>query len=227
MPLPRLIVGIVINVAIFACLLFVPAGTLAWGRAWTFLAVVAIGTLASTLSIARLGGGLLEERFKLPIQEGQPRADKIIVSLLIAEFLGLIAVIPLDVFRLHLMREPPTWVSSCGLVLFILGWWIMTLALRENAFAAPAVRHQQERRQTVVDSGLYGWVRHPMYAGAIPLLLGMPLWLGSYAGALLALAPIFTLAGRSVVEERFLTRELKGYDAYTQRTRYRLIPFLW
>jgi len=55
----------------------------------------------------------------------------------------------------------------------------------------------------------------------------MPLWLGSYAGALLALAPIFTLAGRSVVEERFLTRELKGYDAYMQRTRYRLIPFLW
>jgi protein-S-isoprenylcysteine O-methyltransferase Ste14 len=103
----------------------------------------------------------------------------------------------------------------------------MALALRENAFAVPVVKHQQARQHTVIDSGVYGVVRHPMYAGAVPLLVGIPLWLESYAAALLASVPIGTLAVRIVVEEQFLRRELAGYDAYTERVRYRLIPYVW
>ena len=139
----------------------------------------------------------------------------------------MIVFIPLDVFRFHLMARPGTLVSFLGLVLFVVGWWIMTFALRENAFAAPVVKHQEERQQTVIDSGVYGVVRHPMYAGGVPLLVGMPLWLESYAAAMLASVPIGTLAVRILVEEQFLRRELKGYDAYTERVPYRLIPFLW
>jgi protein-S-isoprenylcysteine O-methyltransferase Ste14 len=131
------------------------------------------------------------------------------------------------VFRFHLIAKPGTLASASGLVLFVAGWWIMTLALRENAFAAPVVKHQEARQQTVIDSGVYGVVRHPMYAGAVLLLVGMPLWLESYATALLASVPIGTLVLRILVEEQFLRRELKGYDAYTERVRYRLIPFLW
>jgi protein-S-isoprenylcysteine O-methyltransferase Ste14 len=114
-----------------------------------------------------------------------------------------------------------------GGVLFVVGWWIMTLALRENAFAAPVVKHQADRQHTVIESGVYGLVRHPMYAGAVPLLVGMPLWLESYAAALLASAPIGTLVVRILVEEQFLRRALAGYNAYTERVRYRLIPFVW
>jgi protein-S-isoprenylcysteine O-methyltransferase Ste14 len=125
------------------------------------------------------------------------------------------------------MAKPGPLVSSLGLVLFAAGWGIMTLALRENAFAAPVVKHQEERQQTVIDTGVYGVVRHPMYAGAVLLLVGMPLWLESYAAAMLASVPIGTLVLRILVEEQFLRRELKGYDAYTERVRYRLIPFLW
>jgi protein-S-isoprenylcysteine O-methyltransferase Ste14 len=223
----KLIGGVVCNVAIFGGLLFLPAGTLDWWRAWVFLGVVFLGAVASTVSLFRSSKGLLAERFKLPIQEGQPLADKIVVVLLIAGFVGVIVFIPLDVFRFHLMAKPGPVVSSLGLVLFVLGWSIMTVALRENAFAAPVVRYQQERRQTVIDSGVYGVVRHPMYAGAVLLLVGMPLWLESYAAAMLASFPIGTLAVRILVEERFLRRELAGYDAYTQRVRYRLIPFVW
>jgi protein-S-isoprenylcysteine O-methyltransferase Ste14 len=223
----KLIGGVVCNVAIFGGLLFLPAGTLDWWRAWVFLGVVFVGAVASTVSLFRSSKGLLAERFKLPIQEGQPLADKIVVVLLIAGFVGVIVFIPLDVFRFHLMAKPGPVVSSLGLVLFVLGWWIMTVALRENAFAAPVVRYQQERRQTVIDSGVYGVVRHPMYAGAVLLLVGMPLWLESYAAAMLASFPIGTIAVRILVEERFLRRELAGYDAYTQRVRYRLIPFVW
>jgi protein-S-isoprenylcysteine O-methyltransferase Ste14 len=227
MSVSKLIVGIISNVAIFGGLLFLPAGTLDWWRAWVFLGVVFVGAVASTVDLFRVNKELLEERFKPPLQKGQPLADKIILILLIAMFFGVIAFIPLDVFRFHLMEKPGTVVSSLGLVLFVTGWWIMSLALRENAFAAPVVKHQEEREQTVIDTGVYGVVRHPMYAGGILLLVGMPLWLESCATALLASLPIGLLALRILVEEQFLRRELKGYDAYTERIRYRLIPFLW
>ena len=223
----KLIAGVVFNVAIFAGLLFLPAGTLDWWRAWVFLGVVLVGTVASTVIIFRVNKGLLEERFKPPLQKGQPLADKVVVVLLIATFVSLIVFIPLDLFRFRLMTKPGTLVSFLGLVLFVVGWCIMTLALRENAFAAPVVKHQEERQQTVIDNGVYGVVRHPMYAGAVPLLVGMPLWLESYAAAMLARFPIGTLAVRILVEEQFLRRELAGYDAYTERVRYRMIPFVW
>ena len=171
--------------------------------------------------------GLLKERFKPPIQKGQPLADKIVLLLFIAAYFGLIVFIPLDVFRFHLLGKPGALISSLGLVLFALGWWIFYLAMRENPFAAPVVKLQQERQQRVIDTGVYAVVRHPMYAGAVLLLVGMPLWLESYAATLLAGVPIGALVVRVLVEERFLRRELPGYLAYTERVRYRLIPFLW
>ncbi len=223
----KLIVSIILNMAIFGGLLLLPAGTLEWWRAWVFIGVVFIATVATMVSIFPGNEDLLDERFKPPIQKGQPLADKIVTVLLIAAFVSVIVFIPLDVFRFHLMGKPGTFVSSLGLVLFVAGWWIISLALKENAFAAPVVKHQAERHQTVIDTGVYGMVRHPMYAGAVPLLVGLPLWLESYAAALLASVPIGVLVLRILVEEQFLRRELKGYDAYTERVQYRLIPFLW
>jgi protein-S-isoprenylcysteine O-methyltransferase Ste14 len=99
--------------------------------------------------------------------------------------------------------------------------------LIENAYAAPVVKLQKEREQHVIDTGPYRVVRHPMYSGFIPLLVGMALWLGSYAGALLAIVPIALLAVRTLFEERFLRRELTGYEEYMSRIRFRLIPFVW
>jgi len=215
------------NVAIFGGLLFLPTRNLSWWRAWVFLGVVLVGAAASTVSVRRASRALLEERFKSPVQEGQPLADKIIVILLIAAFAGVIAFIPLDVFRLHLMARPNRFVSSAGLILFVAGWWVMTLALRTNPFAALVVKHQEDRRQVAIGSGLYSLVRHPMYAGAITLFVGMPLWLESYAATILAGIPAGLLVLRIHIEERFLRRELPGYAAYTRRVRYRLIPRLW
>jgi protein-S-isoprenylcysteine O-methyltransferase Ste14 len=227
MSICKLIGGVVFNVAIFGGLLFVPAGTLDWWRAWVFLGVVFGGAVASTVSVFRVNKDVLAERFKPPLQKGQPLADKIVVILLLAGFVSVLVCIPLDACRWHLMAKPGTLVSSLGLVLFVVGWWIMTLALRENAFAAPVVKHQADRQHTVIESGVYGVVRHPMYAGAIPLLIGMPLWLESYAAAMLASVPIGTLVVRLLVEEQFLRRALAGYNAYTERVRYQLIPFVW
>lgn len=220
----KLIAGVIANLAIFGVPLFVLAGTWNWWRAWVLLGVVLLGSI---LSVTTLPRSLLEERLKPPIQEGQPRADKIILVLLLTAMAGLILFVPLDVFHLQLAGSPGEFVSSVGLVLFASGWWISYVALKQNAFATAVVRHQEERQQVVIDTGLYKIVRHPMYAGGVLVMIGMPLWLESNAATLFAIAPITTLVIRILIEERFLKRELRGYNEYTSKVSYRLIPFLW
>jgi protein-S-isoprenylcysteine O-methyltransferase Ste14 len=140
---------------------------------------------------------------------------------------GQIVFTPLDVFRFHLLPKPSGLVSFFGLALYGAGWWIIPLAMTVNPFAVPVVRLQEERHQRVIDTGVYAVVRHPMYTGFVPMVVGPALWLESCVAALLAIVPIAVLAARSVFEERFLKRELRGYDAYTKKVRYRLIPFVW
>lgn len=218
------IAGIIINTAIFAALLMLPAGTLYWPRAWIFLAVVAA---ACTLSVFALPEDLLNERYKAPVQHGQPLADRIVLIAFVASFAAAVILIPIDVFHLHLMRPPPGLLSLFGLALFAAGWWLIAAALRANAFAAPVVKLQEERGQRVIDTGPYAVVRHPMYSSVVPLLLGMALWFGSYAAAIAAIVPAALIAVRVVFEEKFLRRELPGYEQYATRTRFRLIPFVW
>jgi protein-S-isoprenylcysteine O-methyltransferase Ste14 len=220
----KLIAGAIANLAIFGVPLFALAGTWDWWRAWVLLGVVLLGTI---LSVATLPRSLLEERLKPPMQEGQPRADKIILILLLTAMTGLILFVPLDVFHWHLAGSPGEFVSSVGLVLFASGWWVSYVALKQNAFATAVVRHQAERQHVVIHTGLYKIVRHPMYAGGVLLMIGMPLWLESNAASLFAVVPVGTLILRIQVEERFLKRELEGYNDYTSKVRYRLIPFLW
>jgi len=224
---PKVIAGVVFNVAFYALLLFVPAGTLHWWRAWVFLAVTVAVMAGAVFSILPGNADLFSQRARGIIQKGQPPWDRVLVILLVASYMGQIVFIPLDVFRFHLLAKPGGLVSFLGLALYVAGWWIMTLAMKVNPFAVPVVRLQEERHQRVIDSGVYAVVRHPMYAGFVPMVVGPALWLESYPAALLAIVPIAVLAVRSVFEERFLKQELKGYDAYTEKVRYRLIPLIW
>ncbi len=219
--------GVLLQLGIFAGLLLAPVGAWTWWRAWVFIGMMAAAGLAAMIGIVPLDPGLLNERFKPPIQRGQPLADKIILIAFLAAFFGVMAFIPLDVFRLHLLGRPGPAVSALGLAFVVASVVLMYLALRENTFASLVVRHQAERRQTVIDTGVYSAVRHPMYAGGILLLAGAPLWLESYAALIAASIPTALLIARIHIEERFLRRELAGYDAYTRRTRYKLIPFVW
>jgi len=216
------------TVATFGVLLFPPAGTFDWWRAWVFLGIVFIGSVWSTASVARVNPAVFEVRRGPIFQKAQPLADKVVVLLLITAFVGAIVFIPLDVFRFHhRMGKPGPLVSTLGLLLIVAGWCVIVIALRANAFAAAVVKHMPERGHTVVDRCPYSVVRHPIYAGAALFLVGIPLWLESYAGALVSLVAVFVLAARIVVEERFLVRNLPGYDDYRRRVRDRLIPLLW
>ncbi len=223
----KLIGGVVYSVAIFGGLLFLGAWTFRWWRAWLFLGVVVVASSATMFGIFPSRPELLDERYKAPIQKGQPFSDKVLTPLLVLSFLGLVVFIPLDVFRLRLLGETGLAAATVGIVLFAGGWALIALAMRENAFAAPVVKYQGERGQVVVETGPYRIVRHPMYAGAIPLTVGMALWLGSRAGVLLAVVPILTIVARVMAEERLLRRDLPGYMDYGRKVRWRLIPLVW
>jgi protein-S-isoprenylcysteine O-methyltransferase Ste14 len=227
MSIPKLIAGVVFNVVLYALLLFVPAGTLHWWRAWVFLAVTVAVMAGAVFSIWPDNADLFSQRARGIIQKGQPLWDRFLVVLLVVSYVAQIVFIPLDVFRFHLMPKPVALVSSFGLALYVCGWWILTLAMKVNPFAVPVVRLQEDRNQRVIDTGVYAVVRHPMYAGFVPMAVGPALWLGSYFAAVLAIIPIAVLAVRSVFEERFLQRELQGYDSYMEKVRYRMVPFIW
>ena len=219
----KLIAAVTARTTVLGALLFFSAGTLAWWRGWVFLAVMFAATATMMLGVNQ---DLVAERLKGPFQRGS-RSDKILAVALIPAMAGQFVFIGLDVSRLHLLGKPNVMVSSLGLALCIAGFWIMHVGMRENAFATTVVRYQEERGQVVVDTGPYHVVRHPMYSGAVLLFVGMPLWLQSSAGALLAIVLIGLFVLRIIIEEGLLRRELPGYAAYAERVRYRLIPFLW
>lgn len=223
----RVFAGVVAYVTLFAMLLFFPAGTLAWGRAWVLLAVLLVVRTAGAIAVFRVNPALLRERARLPVHRDQPRADKLLLWAVMAAFAGLPVAAGLDVFRWRMLPKPAPLVAAFGLVLFAVGWAITALALRANAFAITVVRLQADRKHTVVDTGVYGVVRHPMYAGVLLVLVGLGLWLESYAAALLAVVPIGLLAVRIGVEERFLRRTLAGYGEYAERVPHRLLPGIW
>ena len=221
------LVHMLINLVFIGFLLFSFAGTLDWWRAWVFLAVSLCGSLVLLYSL-RTHEQILVERANISlIQPGQPIADRIVIFLFLFSYIYMILLIPLDRFRFHLMPKPGLFWSSIGLLHYLAGGWIIYLVFWENRFAAPVVKHLTEKGHKVIDTGVYSIVRHPMYAGIILMVIGMPLWLESYAALLFALIPIALLIIRIFIEEAFLKVHLSGYKAYMHKVPYRLIPYLW
>lgn len=224
----RVAVRLVADAGLVAILLFTSAGTLAWWRAWVLLAVLLLIRALGACAVYRVNPALLRERAKFPIHAEQSWNDRLLLlGVLTTGFLGLPVIAGLDVFHWHVLPRPAPVLSATGLVLFALGWSIKNLALRANAFATVVVRLQRERAHAVVDSGVYAVVRHPFYAADPLILVGLGLWLESYAAALCAVIPISLMVIRLHLEERFLRRELPGYKDYTVRVPYRLIPSVW
>jgi len=222
----RLIVHTVISLGVMGALLFVSAGTLAWPAGWVFLAEMLGLSLLMGPRLARQHPGLVNERLRAPIQRDQPPADKVIVSLMLLTIVALLVLAPLDAVRFR-WSSVPLWVQVLGaLSLFlavVLGYWTMYA----NSFAAPVVKIQKDRGQTVADTGPYSYVRHPMYGSALLFVVGLPLLLGSWWGLLAV--PVFAalLAVRIGIEEQALRQGLAGYDAYTEQVPYRLVPLVW
>ncbi|WP_331373126.1 methyltransferase family protein [Sinorhizobium chiapasense] len=222
----RLIVQTVIWFGVIAAVLFASAGTLAWPAAWIYLAVMLALSLIAGLMLARHDPALLKERLSAPIQKDQPFADKVLLTIILLFLFGSFAFMALDAVRFGWSSVPP-WVQGVGAMALLLSIWFNYWTFRENSFAAPVVKIQKERAQSVVTTGPYRYVRHPLYASALIFVAGSSLLLGSWWGLGAVLVLLVLLAIRIRIEEKALRTGLAGYDAYAARVRYRLVPFVW
>ena len=206
-----------------AALIFIPRGTIHYWLGWSWIGVFAMATGAYTLYLVRSDPALLSRRMDAGIGREKETAQKKIVSLLYVAFLALIVVPPLDV-RFGWSHVP--WVISLvGDALTGLSFYVFYLVAKVNSYAASTVR--VEAGQTVVSTGVYALVRHPMYLGAIFLVIGTPIALGSWWALLAAPLAVTSLCLRILNEEEVLARELTGYPEYQRRVRYRLVPLIW
>jgi protein-S-isoprenylcysteine O-methyltransferase Ste14 len=216
---------VVVSFLLMALALFLPAGTIAWPAGWIFLILLHGWLLVGIWLLLKYNPGLLEERINLS-QSNQKAWDKVFILLLYSFLFAWLVLMPLDAVRFH-WSQMPLLLQVVGAVALVGSFFFISLTFRENSFLSPTVRIQEERGQTVISTGPYHYVRHPMYAGGLLLFLGTPLLLGSWYGLLLALIFIPAGAVRAVLEERVLRKELPGYDAYMAQVKYRLVPYVW
>jgi protein-S-isoprenylcysteine O-methyltransferase Ste14 len=206
-----------------AALLFLPAGTLRYWQAWTFPAVYFSLSLAITVYLTKSDPELLQRRMSGgPMAEEEP-AQKIIMSLASLGFFGLLVVPGLD--HRFGWSHMPALVALAGDALVVLGWLGIFLVFRENSFSSATIELAPDQR--VISTGPYARVRHPMYAAALVMLLGMPIALASWWGVLIIVALLPALIWRLADEEKFLARNLPGYAEYQRKVRFRLMPRVW
>jgi protein-S-isoprenylcysteine O-methyltransferase Ste14 len=222
----RLIWKSVTGFAIMLVLLFVPAGTLAWPAGWALLIEFSIASTLITRWLLRHNPELLAERMAPLIQRDQKPWDKVLMTAFLLLWCAWLVVMSLDAARFG-WSHMPLWLQVLGAIAIAVGMYITFLTMRANTFASPVVKSQAARGHRVVSDGPYKVVRHPMYGGALLLIAGIPLLLGSWWGLAMALVIVLLLAIRAVMEERTLMAELPGYTDYAARVRYRLVPFIW
>lgn len=213
----------IIWVILLGLVLFVPAGTLAYSGGWLFVAVMLIGGVWLSLWLYKRDPALLKKRLGGAVQEGQKPWDRVFLLGFIVIFLVWMGFVAWDA-RQHDFAFP-LWAQTIGLIGFAAGLSGGYFTFRENSYAAPVVSIQEGQR--VIDTGVYAFVRHPMYAGAVLYLFGLPLMLQSWNGLWLSPLLVLGVAWRAVNEEKMLRAELPGYEAYMQRVRYRLVPGVW
>jgi len=226
------LLGGLFQVALLGALLIVPAGlvpggTWLWERALIFLAVYGVVLEITIVAFAVKAPASLEARLAMPGGGDQSRAGRLASAFLISTFFAWMVFVPVEVFYLKLLPPPQLAVSVAGLVLLLLGFAIIAAAIYQNRFIVPYVADQTEQGQTLVDTGPYGVVRHPLYAGLLPFFAGIALWMESYASLMAIVLPLASLIVTILVEEKTLREALPGYSEYMRRVRYRLVPFVW
>jgi len=209
--------------AVMGLVLFVTAGTVHYWQAWLYLAVFFGVSALVTVYLMRRDPALLERRMRGgPTAEPEP-SQRIIMWLVSVGFVALLVVPALD--HRFGWSHLPAWLVLAGDALVLLGFYGIFRVYRENTYGAATIR--VTAGQTVISTGPYAVVRHPMYATASLYLVGTPLALGSWWGLVPLALMVPALIWRLLDEERLLARDLPGYTEYQRRVRYRLIPLIW
>jgi protein-S-isoprenylcysteine O-methyltransferase Ste14 len=220
-----LVVQTILLLVLFALALFLPAATITWPAGWIYLVLFFGFFLGTNAWLFRHNPGLLQERMSLG-RSDQKGWDKVLFPVLLFLPFVWLAFISFDAVRFH-WSSVPLWLRWIGFVVLLCSFDLFFLTFRENSYLSTVVRLQEERGHTVVSTGPYHYVRHPMYSAFLLFMTGTPLLLGSWYGVLFGLAFMMVLARRAVLEERTLQKELHGYTDYMAQVRYRLIPYVW
>ncbi|MGY3450964.1 methyltransferase family protein [Bradyrhizobium sp. USDA 4353] len=219
----KAVASLIILMLVMGGLIFGAAGSFHYWQAWVFLITYFAASVGVLIDLLRRDRPLLERRMRGgPFAEREP-VQRLIMTIVSLSFVGLLLLPALDHrFRWSQMGAPTVVGGDVLVVLGFLGIWRV---FRENSFAAATV--EVARDQTVISTGPYAVVRHPMYAAALLLLAGIPIALGSWWSLLLTLAVSPVLVWRLLHEERVLAQQLSGYPAYQARVRWRLVPLIW
>jgi protein-S-isoprenylcysteine O-methyltransferase Ste14 len=220
----RIVRTTVVGTVAFLAILFIPAGTIDYWQGWAFAGTLLVSSLLVTIYMALYDRELLASRLRVgPTAEKTP-TQKVITAVGLVVFVATLVIMVLD-HRFGWSPRVPAYVSILGDALAALGILIYFLVIKENRYAASTI--EVVEGQTVVSTGPYAIVRHPMYAGAILVFLATPLALGSWRGLLFT--PLFFgwFAWRLLNEEQFLRANLRGYGEYMRNVHYRLVPHVW
>lgn len=201
-------------------LLFLPAGTFRWRNGWLLMGILFVPMFCAGIVMMLKNPELLKKRLNAKEKQTEQQLVIKLSGLMFAA--GFIAA-GLD-FRFR-WTTPPLWLSWAASAVFLLAYLLYAEVLRENTYLSRTVEVQEN--QKVIDTGLYGIVRHPMYSATLLLFLSMPLVLGSVISFVIFLAYPVIIVKRIRNEEKVLEAELAGYAEYKKKVRYRLIPFIW
>lgn len=212
------------SIAMVVLFLFIPVGSLYFWQAWVYSIVLFVSSAAITFYIWKKDPALLlERRLEIGVVEEKEKTQKIIQAFAYIGF-PLLLIIPALDHRFGWSHVPFS-IVILGDILVVAGLYLYVLVLKENTFASATIEITTD--QKVITTGPYSIVRHPMYLGALIMLFGTPLALGSWWGLIVLILYVFGLVTRIRGEEKFLSKNLPGYDEYRQKVRYRLIPLLW
>ncbi len=214
------ITKIFLGVVVVGLLLFLPAGTLAFPYGWLLMGILFVPMFFAGIVMMIVRPDLLKKR--LNAKEEQ-REQRLVILLCAVMFISGFAVAGLG-YRFDWYTLPKSVVTG-GAVVFVTAYILYAEVIRENPFLSRIVEVQEN--QKVIDTGLYGIVRHPMYSVTLLLFLSMPIVLGSVYSFVVFLAYPFIIAKRIKDEEKFLEKELDGYSEYQNKVKYRLIPYVW
>jgi len=219
----RALIGILRTFFLLLAAIFLPVCTLRYWRGWVCLAAFFIPACGISAYVAKHDPALLERRLRAGPRAEKETGQKIVQGIASVVFLADFVVSALD--RRFGRSSVPLYGSFVGVVMMLAGFAITFAVLKANRYASGIIEVAEDQR--VVTTGPYAVVRHPMYSGALIMLMGIPPTLGSWWGTLVNLPLAAAIIWRLLDEERFLTGQLAGYGDYKERVRYRLVPFFW
>ena len=227
MTVGRFIFSSLITILIIPAVILFLSGNWLWLEGWIFSLWFDAMVLSNMMYLYWKDPALLAERSKAPGSDNQKQWDKYLIIGIYLWALVWFIIMPLDAKRFGWSPLFPLWVKVLGGVALLPALYLIYQATVENTYLSTLVRIQTDRKQHVISTGVYGFVRHPLYLGCLLMTLGAPLLLGSLYGFIIGFIGVIAVVGRIIGEENMLVNELEGYEEYKKKVTYRLVPFVW